>query len=809
MMFKTQPAAARRNDFNPLPRAATGLTLAIRLALAGAAAAALPAQAQAQQAQPAQPARIQYDIPAGPLDQALSRYAQQSGVALSMVADQIAGKHSPGLKGSYGIDEGFAVLLRGSGFAAKRSASGYVLVAQPGPGETALLPAVTVSGDRLTGDAEQAYRVGAATVGVLGQRSLLDTPYSIDVVSRDLMDNRQAASLVDALKGDASVSMLVNDMSGLASQISIRGIGLDLVNGRKIDGLNVFSWSSELPLEHFDSIQVLKGAGGFLYGFSQPGGIVNYVTKRPTEQTRLALTTQVTESGTVLLHGDAGGRFGPGDRFGYRVNLVDEQGDTYVKDGGKIDRQSGSLALDWRITPDLVWSVDGLTQNRKVTGSAGWGLYPNASGETGDYAAAPVLDPIKGSKRIYSPFTSYQTKSDTVGTDLAWHMAPKWDAKLAYRHSEMDRIYENGALYANQRGDYTEEMYAGTDRYKTDEGQALVTGAFDTGPIGHEVTFGASYGKTKGYTSSVSGYEILGSGNIFHPPRFSNPHLHAEPADTQTSEVTQRSVFASDTLHIGQHWDVIAGLRRSNIKDSYAGYDSSATSPTYALVFRPLSQLSLYTSYIESLEQGAIAPISAANANQAFAPLKSRQVEVGAKMDGDDWSATAALFRIKRGLTYTDDNNVFTQNGRSRYDGLELSGKARLTPQWMVNASAIFMRSKVTQGVPDLIGNRVDGVPRQQFSAYAEYTIPETRWVLTAGAQYYGSRFVDAANTVSLPSYTLFDAGVRYVTKLGAMRTTFRLNVDNLADKAYWMTSAGTLLQGAPRTIKLSAQFEY
>lgn len=803
-MPKPYPAAFR-HSVDLRSRAAAGLTLATRLALAGLAAVAAPPV----QAQPAQQAHFQYDIPPGPLVDALSRYAQQSGVALSMVADQVAGRQSPGLRGSYGVDEGFAVLLRGSGYAARRSASGYVLVKQPGPAEAAVLPAVTVTGARLEGGADQAYQVGAATVGVLGQRSLLDTPYSVDVVSRELMDNRQAASLVDALKGDASVSMLANDMSGLASQVSIRGIGLDLVNGRKIDGLSVFSWSSELPLEHFDNIQVLKGAGGFLYGFAEPGGIVNYMTKRPTDQTRLSLTTQVTAAGTVLVHGDAGGRFGGNDRFGYRVNLVDEQGDTYVKDGGRIDRRSGSVALDWRITPDLVWSVDGLKQDRKVTGSAGWGLYPNASGEAGDYAPAAVLDPIRGSKRIYSPFTSYQTKSDTVGTDLAWHMAPKWDAKLAYRHSKMDRIYENGALYANARGDYTEEMYAGTDRYKTDEGQALFTGVFDTGPIGHEVSFGGTYGKTKGYTSSVSGYEVLGSGNIFHPPRFANPHLHAERADMQTSEVTQRSVFASDTLHLGQGWDLIAGLRRSNIKDSYAGYDSSATSPTYALVFRPLSQLSLYASYIESLEQGAIAPISSANASQSFPPLKSRQVEFGAKMDGEDWSATAALFRIKRGLTYTDDNNVFTQNGRSRYDGLELSGKARLTPQWMLNASAIFLRSKVTQGVPDLTGNQVEGVPRQQFAAYAEYTIPETRWVLTAGAQYYGSRFVDAGNTVSLPSYTLFDAGVRYVTRLGSMRTTLRLNVDNLADKAYWMTSAGTLLQGAPRSVKLSAQLEY
>lgn len=749
--------------------------------------------------------QIQYDVPAGPLADVLSRFAQQSGVALSMVSDQLAGRQSPGLRGAYTVDEGFAQILRGSGYAASRRASGYVLVpALP----AAELPAVNVTANGLDGSAGQAYRVEDATIGILGKRSLQDTPYSVDVVSHELIDNLQATSLTGALKGDASVSMLANDVTGLASQISIRGIGLDLLNGRKIDGLNVFSWSSELPLEHFDDIQVLKGASGFLYGFGQPGGVVNYVSKRPTDVTMLGLTTRITDSGTWLVHGDAGGRFGSDDRFGYRVNLVDEGGDTYVDDG-RIERRSGSAALDWRITPDLVWSVDALKLDRKVWGSAGWGLYPNATGEVGDYAPATVLDPIRGSKRIYSPFTSYQTQADTVGTNLAWKFAPKWTASVAYRYSKMDRIYQNGALYANQEGHYTEEQYAGTDRYKTDETLAMISGSFDTGPIGHDVTFGTSHSKQRGYTSSEFGYEILGSGDIYHPPHFANPHLHAADADMQTSEVIQRAVFASDTVHLGQDWDVIVGLRHNGIQDRYAGYDKSATTPTYALVFRPMQMLSLYGSYIESLEQGAIAPISAANANQSFPPLKSRQVEFGAKAQGEAWSATAAVFRIDRGLTYTNDENVFTQNGRSRYDGLELSGKARLSQQWMINASAMFLDSKITKGPDDLTGNQVDGVPRRQFSTYLEYSVPQTAFVLSAGAQYYGSRYVDAGNTVSLPSYTLFDAGVRYTTRIGATRTTFRLNVDNLADKAYWTTSGGTLLQGAPRTVMLSAQIQY
>ena len=100
--------------------------------------------------------------------------------------------------------------------------------------------------------------------------------------------------------------------------------------------------------------------------------------------------------------------------------------------------------------------------------------------------------------------------------------------------------------------------------------------------------------------------------------------------------------------------------------------------PTIAAVFRPLDGLSLYGSYVEALEQGATAPETAANANQVFPPLVSKQYEFGAKAEADDWSASAALFRIERGLTYTTPANVFTQDGEARYQDLELNGKFRL-----------------------------------------------------------------------------------------------------------------------------------
>jgi len=760
----------------------------------------------------AQSAALAVDLPAQPLAQSLAALARQADVQILFSTALAEGHRAPAVRGSLSVEDALGRLLAGSGLRlVANSPRTYTIVAAPAPGAEATLPPVTVRAlaDQPEPPAGLAYRADSASLGALGNKALLDTPYSVDVVTRALMDNQQAGSLVQALKNDASVSPTSNNIGGLSSQIAIRGIGLDLLNGRKIDGLNVFGWSGDLPLEHFEQLQVLRGATGFLYGFAQPGGTVNFVSKRPTDTPVRSVLTSVTGSGTFLLAGDLGGRFGPDDRFGYRANLVGEEGDSYVTDGGRVKRGSASLALDWRILPNLVWSADALGMDRVVKGSSTWGLFPNASGTDSDFTVAQPPGPIRGSKRIFSPFTSYETRAKVYGTAVDWGFAEDWNARLAYRGSVMDRVYLNGSVYANAQGDYTEAQYGGTDRFKTDDAQALVTGKARTGFVSHDLAFGLSYGRTRSYYSSVSNYAVLGTGNLANPGNFANPGIAAEPADTLGSYAAQRAVFASDTLHLGQHWDVVAGVRRNSIKDTINHYDKSATTPTAALIFKPVNWLSTYGSYVESLEQGSTAPLSAANAQEVFAPLKSKQMEVGVKAERANWSANAALFRIKRGLTYTNASNVFTQDGEARYDGLELSARAQVTPLWLVSASVLFLNARNENVAQELNGKRVDGTPKQQAALYTEYRLADTGFTLTAGLQYYGARPIDAANTASVPSYTLLDAGVRYVTRVAGKRATVRFNIDNLADRAYWLTSASYLTQGAPRTFMLSAQVDF
>lgn len=758
-----------------------------------------------------------FAIGPGPLDATLARFGSEAGVPIAIDPALTAGLDSPGLRGTYTVQAALELLLASQPVeAVAHPGGGYWLRARtmPTPASDALptpiptLTQVTVVAAGANDDIDN-YRASRASLGVMGDRPILDTPYSVEVVTRDLMDNQQADSLVDALKNDASVTPISNNIGGLSSQIAVRGVGLDLLSGRKVDGLNIFGWSGDLPLEHFDQIQLLKGASGFLYGFAQPGGIVNFIGKRPTDTPLRSVLASVTDSGTVLLGGDLGGRFGSEDRFGYRLNIVGETGDSYVKDGGRVERGSGSLALDWRILPTLVWRADVLAMDRRVTGSSTWGILPNATGSDTDFVVAQPPAAIPGSKRIFSPFTSYETRARMYGTGVDWAFAEDWRASLRYRGSVMTRVYLNGSIYVNAAGDYTEVQYAGTDRFDTDDVQALLTGKVRTGPVVHDLTFGLSYGRIRTFYSSGSTSAVLGTGNLADPGHFANPGLTAPPADALGSYTTQRATFASDTVRIGDHLDVVLGVRHNGLKDTVNGYDKAAYTPTAAVVLKPSTWLSIYTSYVEALEQGATAPLSAANAQQVFAPLKTRQYEAGIKAERARWSASAAVFRIQRGLTYTDANNIFTQDGESRYDGLELLAKARLTPYWQMIGSVMFLDAQNVTTTAALTGKSVDGTPRHQAKLYTEYRLADSGFTLTGGIQYYGARPIDPANTATVPGYTLLDAGIRYETRVGGTRAIVRFNIDNLAGRAYWLTSASYLTQGAPRTFKLSAQFDF
>ncbi|QBE61701.1 TonB-dependent receptor [Pseudoduganella lutea] len=509
---------------------------------------------------------------------------------------------------------------------------------------------VTVTGERES-EAKQARSRGA-----LGSLSDLETPFATATVGSEQLEDRQVTTLANVFSEDASVSTKGGTYTQSSYAINVRGLTLDFTNGYKIDGQPFQMYGVELPLETVESVQLLKGATGFLYGFAAPGGIINYVTKRPTEERTFSASAGYTSGGLVREHIDVGGRAGADNRFGYRLNLAHEEGDTY--NGASLKRDAASLALGARLAKDVTWSANFLYQERDLLGGV-----PTVSLQA--YPAASVGLPVAldGQADLGAYPTTYYDSTMYMGTTaLDWRINRDWKLNVNYGYSlkRIDSSIET--LYLTSRsGNYSNRLnpfYRPELTYHAVN--ALVEGGFTTGALRHRVSFGAGRQTLTRMLNVQSALSLFGPntvGNLYAPPPALVDTSFNDPRVFKISDYAQKSLFASDNIDIGEHWSVLAGVRwmdYRNLNWNAAGaqtsdYHEKPTTPTVALLYKPSSNTTVYASYVEALEDGGTVATTYANANESLPPLTSRQAELGVKTDQGNWGASAAVFRVKRG----------------------------------------------------------------------------------------------------------------------------------------------------------------
>lgn len=654
-----------------------------------------------------------------------------------------------------------------------------------------------------------------ATAGVLGTRSLLNTPFSIDAVTAELIQNRQAIDINEVFKADAATTPLGSGYSGESSGFAVRGLPVDLLNGYKMDGLSIPNWGSDMPLESFGQVELLKGPGGFMYGFGQPGGIINFVSKQPTLKPYTSLTLGYLSDGDFREAVDVGGTLAGAGGWGYRANLVHEDGDTFV-DASQIKRNAASLALTKDITADLHWHLNSIYQERQVRGA----YYGIILGQDFGYPLATpvrVPTPLDGSQRVSQPFSGYQTTLAVVNTGLKWDISPDWIFSLDYSYARQTRSNNDSALViTDNRGSYTDLNFLGYSVYNNQQWQGLFSGKFDTGSLKHDVVFGASWqALDTHYPLDFPSSQVLGEGNIFDAPRFADPHVSGGRANYLAQTTTQRSLFASDTVALSSQWSALLGLRYVKFIDKTynagvgrptARYAQTPITPTAALIYKPIEPISLYLSYVQSLEQAGSAPQTAVNAYQSFAPTTSKQFELGAKAEFSTWNVNLALFRVDRGLQYLNSDNVFVQSGQTHYQGIDLSSQMTLTDHWTLLGGVMLLDAKNVRAAEDVNGKRAYGAPRVEGNVYVEYAVPQVGGlILNAGGRYVANQTVEADNRNFVSAHHTFDLGARYTTSLGSHTVTYRAGIDNLTNEKYWLTSFGFILnQGTPRSVRAS-----
>lgn len=677
------------------------------------------------------------------------------------------------------------------------------------------------------GTAADGYRVSTvSSVGNLGSMKIQDAPYSFFVLPQELIQNVQATSPQSVFDIAPTLNVNLPEASGITERIESRGFKIDSAE----DGMRFLTFNfGPVAIEDKERIEVLNGLGGFLYGSTDPGGMLNYVLKRPTAAPLATITTGYY-GGSGYVHGDFGGPIGDG-RFGYRLNVVDQSGGQPVQDQS-IQRSLISGAFDWHVTDKLLLQFDAAHQNYRIDSpTAIWNL-------TGLDISAP-----NASRDWTEPFayTAYNTTS--AGTRLKWDIsdALSFRAGYKYRYSDTQDVgVQNLAI--NPNGTYNQFVNKLVNQIAADE---AAYGLFDlnvnTGPVKHQITAGVFGNIDHGSVPldnnprlSVPGFDFfnpgldgaaqqaaaLGAAGLLTGLKPNADFIRDYNYNAVLGDVVQFNPSLSAI--VGANYVTIRTYNYSNGIPS-TSYSQSKVTPSASLIYKPVPAVSTYVTYIEGLEAGGVAGLTSnglpvTNPGEA-APTTDRQYEVGVKANIGSALLTVALFDINKASEVyapnADDTAVtFSNNGREEHKGGEITLTGKVTRDLTLFGGVTAFDAKITQqpAMPQYIGKRPIGVSEFMAKLYAEYQIrPIPGLSINGGFQWYGNAPLNSQNTASTPGYVVANVGARYETRLFRTPTVFRLNVLNVSNNNYWIPGGvqggGTAVEGVPRTVLATVEF--
>ncbi|WP_077332176.1 TonB-dependent receptor, partial [Hydrogenophaga sp. A37] len=819
------------------PRPST-LALALQGALLTLAvgSAMLPQVAHAQSAPTALPTGgevVAFNVPAGPLAAALDRFARTAKVNLSYDAALLEGQTSGGLSGSHTIAAGLSALLVNSGLEAlAQPGGGYSLrqaavaatsvtsVTNPPaamrPRPEATLPTVTVTATAAP-SSPLVYLSKHAATGALGHKSVLDTPFSVTVVGSEEIAERGAKSVGQIFVNDASVYTPTSSSTTDWWGTQIRGLP---VRNSYIDDIPMLLyWGGDFPTEVVDSVTALKGLSGFMYGFGEPGGALSYQLKRPKPDNETTVELGYRNPSLLSAHVDVSRQLG--NELAVRANVATEQGTAYNE--SRIHRTVAALALDKQFGASVKWFTTLLQEDSKNTAEP-LQFYLSDYDVLGSGGKLPAVTYRYGDFNVDNAY--YRTKTLLASTGLKWKIDDQWD--LTYQLGFSRKDHQSNKAFAdllNQQGDYTGYAYNFAGRLDTAFTQAMLQGKLNTGAVKHEVVAGLGLQRSKDAWGGEWYWSNDFNGNIHQPQTFRTTRTPDFTLTPVSADNRQLYAFASDTLHINDQWQAIAGLRFTDYKlkdldgdptvDS--AYATRKTSPTLALIYKPNALTSVYGSYVEGLEPGQRVDALYANAGEVLGATVSKQHEIGVKHASGGVDYAAALFRIEKANqmdVLRSGARYLTQDGLVTYQGLELSAAHQFTKHLNLGLSGIYLEGAINRVSADnaaVEGNDPAYAPEWQFVVHAQYQVPGVKGLkLHGNARYFGQSYTSEANNLTVPDRTVVGVGFTHDLKMGGHDWTLIGNVYNLFNAKYWAGggwSSGNAGEARNVSLALRSQF--
>ncbi|WP_328825630.1 TonB-dependent siderophore receptor [Pseudomonas sp. S37] len=801
---------------------------AIRAALLGTALGLTAAPHFSMAAETAQVSH-RYAIPAGQLDDVLNQFARQAGITLSSTPQLTGGLQSGGLQGQYVTEQALRQLLNGSGLqAVSQDGRSYVLQAQP-EGAALSLPDTDVRSFTL-GNAlgsTEGYNATHSQVATKTSVPLVETSQSVSVVTRQQIDDQGSQTVAQAMRYTPGVLTNPYGATHRYDYVAMRGFNDGSVDNIYVDGLKSMGDNGTYSTMQVDPyflerIDILKGPSSVLYGRSSPGGLVALTTKKPLFSPYHQIQATVGTQGQRGMGFDFSGPVDDDKRIAYRLTGLADASDTQF-DHSKEERYAIAPAISIDFSEDTSLTLQAYLQHDPNGGYHGGnpadGMLHQRNGlRLSDhfFEGEPSIDNYERTQQSFS--YQFEHRFNDVFT-----------ARQNFRYQDsdvsMDQVYSAG--WADADSNILNRAYTGGDErlhsYIIDN---MLQAEFFTGAAKHTLLLGADYQRRKADVAWRYGtVNPLDAGN----PQYGNGNLQVLGENRYQRRLQQMGVYLQDLVELDQ-WRFSLGLRQDWVKVSEENRDSdtnvsdqrSRFTTRAGVLYLFENGIAPYVSYSESFNPNTVSDQN----GRPLAPTEGTQWEAGIKYQppGSDNLFTASVFRIEQeNLASKQPNEDFYRPvGEVRSQGLELEAHVQLTDSLKLLGGYTFTDVEYSKSMPSLVSGSLDNkgnsptqAPKQMFSLWADYNFRQGALDglrLGGGVRYVGYSWVDAENSMKVPSYTLFDASIGYdLGKVGLTGVDVRLNANNLTNESY-ITSCASVnycYMGEERNVSATVSYQF
>lgn len=683
---------------------------------------------------------------------------------------------------------------------------------------------------------------------------LVDTPQTVTVIKKELLQEQGATTLSDALRNTPGITFQMGENGNTQTGDSIFMRGFDTQTSIFVDGIRDVG-SISRDVFNLEQIEVVKGPAGADIGRGAPTGYINLATKLPT--------LEAINAGTVVLGTDKQKRATAdlnraipvlGDGTALRLNVMAQDSGVPGRDFLKNESWgfAPSLALGLGTPTRVYLYYLHMDQDSVLDGGVPtFGLpgYNYSTQQQTDLAGRVPAAP--DSSNYYGAATDFNhVKADMFTARFEHDLKPGVVIRNVSRFGRTQQRYELTGVNAVTVGAGDPSTWTvSRSRQGKDQNNEILTNQtslnaeFEAAGMTHSVVSGLEFMHERQTNNAfaaeppAAGQPPFPGANLYNPdPNIRTARILPTGAHT-AGETTTVGLYAFDTLKINEAFRVNGGLRFDRYRTVYD--DVSATQVATSLgkvgnlltykfgaLYKPATHGSVYISYGSSerppgSDGGTLSSSATSNNNPNIDPSEATNFEIGTKWELLDnrLALTAAIYRAK------NKNDVVSRDavtgdpiaiGKKRVDGVELAAAGMLTSAWQVSAGLGLMDTEieVTNNAAQQ-GQELPWSPKVAFTAWTTYRLP-MGLTLGGGARYQGKAKRNSNNTLGtstglgeLPDYWVFDAMASYAV---TNNLTLQLNVYNVADEFYMksMNSGGSRYTlGTPRSASLQANLSF